>query len=502
MTTFRNNLFGKQRWLLSLLLFAVSFEFMACGAADIQSAKAYRQRRDYVRADEMLQKALKEEPTNDEAWYLYIVNLYDLKQFEKIATQIDTAMLYSTSHRGELADLKRNTWIELYNGGLGAYNANPESKEAQQAAIGYLEAARQLAPDQPETYDLLGNIYIEGVHDTAKAVETFSQELNSVSASHQQGIATGLMLNMSPSSVERAIGGAPARIQMIPVTQSDSAMIYVYPSKQAYIYFLRAQKAPRDWQLMGWRFTPVETQGLQPLGVSRNAYLFVANNSYQSGVAALARHDTAAAFADFDKAIPLLVTLQQINPGDEDAARLLPDIYKRTNRTEKAKEEYKKLLAEHPSKEYYVNYGYMLMNSQDYQGASEAFQKALEFDANYQPALYDLAATYRNWAKADQEAKRAPDARAKLEKSTQYFERLHVIDKTSFEVIAQLFDSYKLLKQKDKAVTLLAEMEGWKNGEPANHADYWKLLGQLYAFTDHPKESEAAFKRADQLGTP
>lgn len=502
MTTFRTNLFGKQRWLLSLLLFAVSFELMACGAADIQSAKAYRQRRDYVRADEMLQKALKEEPTNDEAWYLYIVNLYDLKQFEKIATQIDTAMLYSTSHRGELADLKRNTWIELYNGGLGAYNANPESKEAQQAAIGYLESARQLAPDQPETYDLLGNIYLEGARDTAKAVETFSQELNSVGASHQQGIAAGLMLNMSPSAVERAIGGAPARVQMMPVTQSDSAMIYVYPSKQAYIYFMRAPKAPRDWQLFGWRFTPVETQGLQPLGISRNAYLYVANNSYQNGLAALSRHDTTAAFAEFEKSIPLLVTLQQLNPGDQDASAMLPDIYKRMNRTEKAKQEYQKLLAEHPSKEYYKNYGVILMNSSDYQGAAEAFQKALEFDANYQDALYDLGVTYHNWAKSEQEAKRSVEARAKLEKSTQYFERLHAIDKTALEVIAQLFDSYKLLRQKDKAVALVTEMEGWKNGEPANHADYWKLLGQLYAFTDHPKESEAAFKRADQLDHP
>lgn len=499
MTHFRNTLMSKQRWLLSLVLFAVTFEFIGCGAADIQAAKAYRQKRDFERANEMLLKAINEEPTSDEAWYLYVVNLYDLRQYEKIAEVIDTAMLYSTTHRGELQDFRRSTWVQLFNGGLQAYNENPESPEAQKAAIALLESARLLAPDQPETYDMLGNIYLEGIHDTAKAVEIYSQELNSVASSHQQGISSGLMLNMSPAAVERAIGGAPANKQTIAISQSDSAMIYVYPSKEAYVYFVRAPKPPREWQVIGWRFTPNEVTGMQPLAISQNAYIFVANNHYQKGIAALNRHDTTTGANEFDKALPLLMTLQQIDPSNDDAASMIPDIYKRLNRTEKAKQEYQKLLAEHPSKESYVSYGYLLMNSQDFQGAADAFQKALDLEPNYPSALFDLAATYRNWAKSDQDANRQKDARAKLLKSIEYFERLHAINRKEYDVIAQLFDSYKLLQQKDKAVSLLSEMEAWKSSESANDAQYWQLLGQLYAFTDRPKDSEAAFKRADQI---
>src|SRR5205823_369518 len=135
-----------RRTLFLACIATILVQLGGCGAADIQSAKLYRSNRDYSRANTMLEKAIKEDPTGDEAWYLYAQNLYDLREYEKIATIIDTAMLYASTHRGELQALKHNTWIQLYNGGLNTYNANPESKEAQQAAIGYLEAARKLEP--------------------------------------------------------------------------------------------------------------------------------------------------------------------------------------------------------------------------------------------------------------------------------------------------------------------------------------------------------------------
>ena len=201
-----------QHSLLVILLSAFAFEIIGCGAADIQSAKLYRQRRDYPSAQRMIERALAEDGTNDEAWFLYIQNLYDLKNFEQIAQKIDTAMLYSATHRAEIQQYKRSVWVELYMGGLNTYQANPESKEAQKSAIGYLESARKLAPEQPETYELLGTIYYSS-GDTAKGIENYQAEIDQVSASYDQGIAMGLMLKQSPDAVESelitAIQGMP-----------------------------------------------------------------------------------------------------------------------------------------------------------------------------------------------------------------------------------------------------------------------------------------------------
>ncbi len=485
------------RTLLLTLAAVFTFELAGCGAADIQSAKLYRQRRDYNQADKMLQRALNEDPTNDEAWYLYTVNLYDLKNYEKVAQIIDTAMLYSATHRSELQQYKRSIWVELYMGGLNTYQANPESPEARKAAIGYLESARKLAPEQPETYELLGTIYYSG-GDTAKGIENYVAEIDQVSASYDQGIAMGLMLHMSPEALERAIGGTPAQKRIVSIGGNDSSMIYIYPSKTAYAYFEKNVKPPFAWQLTGWRITQMEVEGLVPLRVSTQAYEVVANDYYQKGLVAMAHNDKGIATSYFDKAVPLLMTLQQLDPTDEFASTAIPDIYMRQEKTEKAKQEYERILGEHPSKQMYVSYGTLMMKSQDYQGAVGAYEKALALDPGFPSALYDIAAAYKNWAKASQEAKK-PEYKQQLDKSTEYFERLHALDKNDVSVLVQLAENYDVLGRKDKAIALVTDMEAMKNTDAANSHDYWEMLARLYARANRSADSEAAYKKADEL---
>jgi len=486
-----------RRTLLLAFLATITTQLAGCGAADIQYAKLYRQNRDYTRANAMLEKALKDDGTNDEAWYLYIVNLYDLKQFEKIATNIDTAMLYAATHRGELQTLKHNTWIQLYNGGLNTYNANPESKEAQQAAIGYLESARKLEPEQPETYELLGSVYYSA-GDTAKGLANYIAEINQISAAYEQGVTMGLMLRQTPEAVERAIGGAPARKTTVSIGGNDSAWIYIYPSKQSFIYFEKQPKPPYAWQLSGWRVTSLEAEGMQPIRVSTQAYALVANDYYQKGLATLGRGDKSGASSQFDKAVPLLMTLQQIDPSDEFAAQAIPDIYTRLERTDKAKQEYERILSEHPSKAMYVSYGTLLMKSNDYQGAVNAYEKALSLAPNDEAALFDIAAAYKNWAAADQKTKN-PNYKAELDKSTEYFERLHAINKTDAAALENLAENYDILGKKDKMITLVSEFEALKNTDAANSAEYWDWLAKIYARANRPGDAQAAYAKADQL---
>ncbi|HET6402998.1 MAG TPA: tetratricopeptide repeat protein [Candidatus Kapabacteria bacterium] len=486
-----------QQTVLLALIATFALEFAGCGAADVQSAKLYRQRRDYISADRMLKQAITEDPTGDEAWYLYAMNLNDLKEYETIANIIDTAMLYSVTHRSELQQLKHNTWVELYNGGLGAYNANPDSKEAQQAAIGYLESARKLEPDQPETYALLGQVYYSA-GDTAKGLENYLTEINQLSPSYNQGIAMGLMLHLPPDAVERAIGGAPARQQFVSLGGSDSALVYVYPSKQSYVYFERADKPPFAWQLTGWRVTSSDVEGMQPLRVSTEAYALAANNYYQKGLADEAHGDKNAANDQFQKAIPLLMTLQQIDPSDEFASQAIPDIYTRMERTDKAKQEYERILAQHPSKAMYISYGTLLMKSNDYQGAITAYQKALALAPADEAALYDIAAAYKNRAVAEQKDKN-PDYKTDLQQSTNYFEQLHAIDKNDPKTLMNLVENYVILNQKDKVIALVGDIEALKSTDQANSHEYWDVLARAYSFANRPKDAEAAYKKSDEL---
>jgi tetratricopeptide (TPR) repeat protein len=486
------------RTLLLAVLTTFAFEFAGCGAADVQSAKLYRQRRDYITADKMLQKAITEDPTNDEAWYLYAENLNDLKQYEKIAEIIDTAMLYSTTHREELQVLRHNTWIQLYNGGLGAYQANPDNKEAQQSAITYLVSAQKLEPDQPETYELLGQVYYSS-GDTAKGLANYLAEINQVSASYDQGVTMGLMLRASTDAVERAIGGAPAKKVTVPINSTDSALIYVYPSKQVYVYFEREVKPPHAWELTGWRVTSSDAEGMQPIQVSTQSYEFVSNDYYQKGLAAQRSGDKATANAMFEKAIPLLMTLQQIDPSNDFASQAIPDIYTRMERTDKAKQEYERILADHPSKEMYISYGTLLMKSGDYDGAITAYQKALALSPTDESALFNIAAAYKNEAAADQKANNKDKYKTELQESTDYFEKLRAINRTDATTLMNLVENYDILGQKDKVISLVTDLEALKTADIANTHEYWDLLARVYARANRSADAQAAYKKSDEL---
>ena len=487
-----------RKTLLLTVLATLAIQFAGCGAADVQSAKLYRQRRDYPMADKMLQKAITEDPTSDEGWYLYAENLNDLKQYEKIAQIIDTAMLYSTTHRTELQVLRHNTWIELYNGGLGAYSANPDSKEAQQSAITYLESAKKLEPEQPETYELLGQVYYSA-GDTAKGISNYLAEINNVSAGYNQGVTEGLMLHMKPEDVQKAMSGMPGKQSAVPINNTDSALIYVYPSKQTYVYFEREVKPPHAWQLTGWRITGSDVDGMQPVQVSTQSYEFVANDYYQKGLALQRSGDKQAADAQFEKAIPLLMTLQQIDPSNEFASQAIPDIYTRMERLDKAKQAYEAILANHPSKDMYISYGTLLLKSNDYQDAITAYQKALALAPNDEAALFNLAATYKNMAAADQKNSKKTEYTNELQQSTDYFEKLHAVNHSDANVLMNLVENYDILGKKDKVISLVSELEALKSSDAAQTHQYWDLLARVYARANRPADAQNAYKKSDEL---
>ena len=495
-------------------IFVVSFQLLGCGGADLQSAKLYRIQHNWDKANLMLEQALRSDPTNDEAWALYVENLYSLKRYEKIAEVIDTARLYAIKNRAQVEAVRHNTWIELYNGGLGAYQQNPESKEQQHAAIGLLESAMKVAPDQPETYELLGDVYFSA-QDTAKYIATYEEALNQVRSIHDQGVALGLIVKMEPSQVESAVGGAPSKDTIVHVGISDSVRVYYYRSNDGFFYFEKAAKPPHKWQLTGWRFTNTYEVGMQPMRISTNPYRLLASYYYEKGNKALAQGNKAKAEEYYGEAAPLFIAIQRLDPSDENASNYITEIYRKLDQPEKAKSEYERMIAERPSKNLYTAYGAVLLKTDDYEGAINAFQKALDIDPAYEFALFNLAATYKNWAAADQK-KGIQDApktdkknqkgetktdilRPKLEKSTEYFEKVIALDKKEFNSYANLTENYEILGKPDKSKEALVNLEALKNTDVAKDPAFWNALGNIYVRTNRVPESVQAFKRADEL---
>ena len=538
---------------LILLLSSLSLQYLGCGGAELSSAKLYRGQRNYVKADQLLKAALQSSPTDDETWAVYVTNLFDLKNYERIAEVIDTARLYAVQNRQVVEQVRRNTWVELYNGGLSAYQQNEDSKEQQDAAISLLENAKRVAPEQPETYEVLGDVYYSAagteergnviyhyevvvngkstdvvIYDktkssvgdklketsrkeyyTEKYIETYEEALRQVRSSHDQGVALGLMLKMEPASVESTIGGAPVRKDMTALGGGDTVMTYVYPSKEAYIYFEKTKKTPRKWQLTGWKFTNSEAVGNQALRISLRPYQSIAQNYLDKGNAALAAGDKAGAEEYYDKVVSLLISVQRLDPSDESAASVIPEIYRKLGQTDKAKAEYERMLAERPSKNLYAAYGVVLLKSDDYPGAISAFEKALEIDPSYDNALFNLGAAYQNIAANEQKKLKDVKDKKKLEegnklvlanvtKATEYFEKVYTVNRKEYLSIGYLIENYEILGNKEKSAKFLAELDNLKNTDAAKESGYWLTVGKYFAKSDSAKSADA-FKRADEL---
>jgi tetratricopeptide (TPR) repeat protein len=484
-------------FLLFLSVFAV--QLAGCGAAEVSSAKLYRTQRNYVKADERLNEALKKNPADPEAWALYVQNLYDLNNFERLAEVIDTAYKYAVDYRTDIDMLRYNTWVHLYNGGVSAFEQNPESPEQQKAALALLQSASKLMPERSENYSAMGQIY-EQMKDEAGAIAMYKEALNQTRNVHEQGIAKGLMIRMSPEAVERLLG-APTSKRMLPVSQSDSAMMYIYPASQTYVYFEKATKAPRNWQLSGWRMGVSEQVANTITRVSTDIYKAVANYYYQRGLAAQKANDLSTARTEFEQALPYLFSVQRLDPSDETAASFIPDIYIKTNQSNKAKEQYERLLSENPSKALYTSYGTFLLQTKDYEAAVAQYSKALAMDPNYESAIFNIAASYKNWAATEQAAKK-PKAvyQPHLEQSTLYFEKLLQLNPNEFVAMQNLAENYDLLGLKDKFAPLVARLEALQNSEIAQDPAYWNTLGTVYSrIKGRDKDADAALRRADAL---
>jgi tetratricopeptide (TPR) repeat protein len=108
----------------------------------------------------------------------------------------------------------------------------------------------------------------------------------------------------------------------------------------------------------------------------------------------------------------------------------------------------------------------LLLQTEDFPGAEEQFQKALEIDPEYDNAAYNLGVTYVSWGKQLKQ----------LEEQTEEYSDEDV----------------------EKFKSALPYIERISLEEP-DDAQVWELLGQVYSILGMTDKAVDAFNKADQL---
>lgn len=177
--------------------------------------------------------------------------------------------------------------------------------------------------------------------------------------------------------------------------------------------------------------------------------------------------DSIDANGHYNDAIAILEEGKTNYPEDGELTRILNSSYIGAGEISKALKSAKELVEAEPNdKTFRYNYGVILLQTNDFEGAEEQFKKALEIDPEYENASYNLGLTYVKWG-------------------TELKSQEEETEINTDEDIAKYQEA-------------LPYLESIVESDPEN-ASIWELLGKVYSILDMQDKAIDAFNKADQL---
>jgi len=498
----------KRHALILLIAGLVAGTSFHCASPEFTTAKIALGQRDYPKALRNLELETRKNPGNVEAWLL-LAQLYrdHKKDYAAAAEALRNARENDRagSWRERIAAEELLLWMTAYNDAIVLYNQlvqveQPLPQESLRRAQQLLELVVQLKPDVPDAYGLLGTLQ-ELAGDTAAALKTFERYRELLQPELQVARRTGIALGMSREELLQRLG-APAASR-VTASDADTLLVERWTVDGAPLYVFSIRTAGGATRVEGWRYNPPAVWS----ELEKERYTRLSLQPLLSAaIAALDRgeYERALSFADD------ILTLQ---PTNEQALSVRAEVYDRQGRTEELLRLLEQLRQQYSTnKVYHAQYGLLLTKLERYEEAIRAYEEALRLDPNYDLALFNAAAAYKNWAgKLQQEEleKRRQNPKYQeqreryaplLRKAAEYFERYRELPgkRDELTVLDQLVNIYEVLPDRQKLERIIRELEALAP-RFEREARYYEILGGVYARRGDKTKAEEYYRKADQL---
>ncbi|RMF68466.1 MAG: tetratricopeptide repeat protein [Calditrichaeota bacterium] len=140
---------------LASLLLAAAFLFAGCQPKELTSAKIYIQNRNWEKALEQLEQAVKLYPENAEA-HFWLGGTYGIfGRYKEMNREFDLSLQFSDKYREQINAEREKHWIRQYNSGVTAMS-HKRYREAERA----LKTAILIAPEKDDAYRRLAVNYL------------------------------------------------------------------------------------------------------------------------------------------------------------------------------------------------------------------------------------------------------------------------------------------------------------------------------------------------------
>ncbi len=450
---------------LVLALLGLLVQGYDCGSPEMTGARVYMTQKNYKAAAEQLEKEVKKNPGNEEAWFLLGSIKGEFSDYEGMnAAYNECLKIDPTKHGREIHDLRRSKWGGHINSGVSHMNGGSTTNTAPyDSAVAEYRKAVAAWPDTFLTYRYLAYAYNDK-GDEENAIQSFSTAWN-LGKQGEDGKAAGRIYLFRGAQFKSQFETANAEKIKLKHSLDDVDKGW---SKTDVLRLLGApeNKKPvkgskkEDWQYIKYN-----------LSLTFDGDRVVARSMSKPYDAGIDSTNLVAAKKEFGAAGGWLEKAREKNPKDNDLLKLLLQVYIETGRTKEAIGTYIQASENDPSNKviFYV-LGHLYRSDNQYDNSIKSFEKSLALDENYADAMMELGTTYYNWGveilRVAQE-KNSDDQsyKEKLKKALPYFEKYTQLSPGEPLVWETLANIYGRTGQTDKAVKAIEEADRIRKGE-------------------------------------
>ncbi|MBP6671746.1 MAG: hypothetical protein KA247_01290 [Bacteroidetes bacterium] len=420
----------------------------------------------FAKADSFFTLESKANPKNEMAWFRMGQARYELKRYLEMKEAFDKAVEVSSAHKKEIDNLIFQAWAINVNRGSSLYNES-DAADSLKLAVEYLETSTKLMPDSIQGYFNLAVTYIK-MGDEPSAEKTFEttykkfKDIKSVKSLGRLPLNRAIRLQEEFMQDNKDVMEEWTKIKSLYVGMNASDVQYYLgqpTTKKAVSAKAGGKKdknkaADEEWSYQKFNLS-VEVSGEKVTKL---------NSKYMPQVDSSKYH---RAMAEYDRAIAVFADAYKNFNNDAEITDNLSIAYIQSGKRDLAKAFLLQKVEKDPSNKYdRYTLGVFYLKDKKFQDAINEFEAAVALDGEFFDAVYNIGATYVDWANDELEANKKKNS-----------------------------DDKSYVEKYKKAVPYLekyAEMNSEK-------LSIWDLLGQVYANAGQVDKADKAFKKADEI---
>lgn len=459
----RYNVKRKIILIVTFFIFAIFAQSFQCESPEMTTAKLAIRNKDLDKAELNLEKEIRNNPNNAEA-YIILAEVRQLKyDFMGAAKAINSsdsviAKLKDFRLRIQAEQFKGNLWRLCYNFGIDMFNRYFGSKNEKflDSAIYIFIAGITVRPQVYDFYPLIAQAY-EIKADTTNAIKYYTLYADIIKEELNLSKDYGIYLKMPREDFISKVGKPSSTRGIRFSPERDSILIdkFDLQGRETYVY---SSDKVGFFTIFGWRVNPpkhwLDDEKHQPTELNSMPFAALAQTYFNR--------------RDYDNAVKYIKFLLLLEPDNSEANAFLVNIYQLENKQDEAIKYAQSLIKQDPkNKLYYAIYGDILLQLGKYDDAISQYEKALEIDPNYDIVIRNCAAAYKNKVaiiqKRQVEENKFDEKEyiGDLEKSAKYFERAKNTAKftNDYEVYKDLAEIYFVMNKQENLKKTVAEME-------------------------------------------